>query len=99
MAETAPYLASTAARRRVKGGAKVLQIFTPVDFPFTVRDAFSPAGSWMLRFVRHDLRFMLQCETNVIESVQQALADEFIDGKSRAEILARRALRTSPGQS
>ena len=35
---SAPYLASTAARRRVKGGAKVLQIFTPVDFPFTVRE-------------------------------------------------------------
>src|SRR4030088_1214331 len=39
----------------------------------------------MPRFVGSDLRFMLQSETDVVEPIQQAMSDEFIDGKLRAE--------------
>ena len=34
----------------------------------------------MPRFVRGNLRFVLQSEPNIVQSIQQAVAHEFVDG-------------------
>ena len=52
----------------------------------------------MVSFVGRNFRIMLQCQSNVIETVQQAMPDKFVDGKLGAKILDRRGLRISPDQ-
>ncbi len=44
-----------------------------------------------------NFRLVLQGEADIIQSIQQAMAYEFVDGKFCLETLDRRALRNAPG--
>lgn len=74
-------IGSTARLWRVNTAAQLLHTFTRLDS--TLRS--QRRRRRMLLFVRGDFLLMLQCQTNIIQSIQQAVPYKFVDRERGAE--------------